>query len=810
MAAGANVVFGRVEAPGGARGFAYGSGFFSAVGPRAWVRFAAMKGRAHGIRASWTERMAAGDAIAELKMPLKGIRALWTERMAAGANVVFGRVEVPGGARGFAYGSGFFSAVGPRAWVRFAAIKGRAHGIRALWTERMAAGANVVFGRAEAPGGARGFAYGSGFFSAVGPRALPLCLAASVLLSAPLSQAHDDARVEQRRALFVTVENALKAGDRGPFRRHREALADYPLYPYLLYQDLRYRLARADDSALIGFLEAYAGETPVAERLRHQWLTLLARRGRWGRFLEYYGESVNVENKDNRCYYAHALVRAGRLDEAGDLVRSLWLVNFSQPPACDPVFRWGLGRGVIGDDLVWERLLLVWKRGETALADYLGGRLRGDARHWVSDLRRARRHPRDTALKMRGHVADSRHAGDVMVFALRRLAARDAVEAGRVWNGIKRDCEACLALRSVEKDIGLAAAGQLAPAEAYRWLSRLPPRYRDDTSRRWRVRAALRMQSWRRVLASIDDLGGEDRGLPQWRYWRARALAELGQRDEARRVWEQLAQKDGYYGYLAADRLTKPYPHELGPLEFTASEMAALNAYPAVARMRELWALERPFDANRELLALLERVDARVKLKIAVAAGRWRWPTGAIHSLSDSIADGHLLQRFPMPYRGIVEAEARRHRVPMEWIYAVMRRESAFVEQIRSPAGALGLMQLRPRTARAVAARLGLGKVSNHGILSPKLNVRLGTAYLEQLYRNSGHRLAVSLAGYNAGPTNARRWLNNAPVAEGAVWVDTIPFKETRLYVRAVLFYALVYRHRLGKPPVRLRDLTGF
>ncbi len=638
------------------------------------------------------------------------------------------------------------------------------------------------------------------------------------LFMAPVSQAREDGWIEKKRALFVEVESALKAGNRGPFKRHRETLATYPLYPYLVSRDLQGRLARVGEREMAGFLEAYGGTVPVAEKLRHRWLAQLARRGRWGRFLEHYRESVTVENKGNRCSHAFALIRSGRARQAEEQVRALWLVDFSQPPQCDLVFKWGFDQGVLTDDLVWDRALLAWGRGRVGLTDYLGGKLKGDARRWFNSLKQARYHPERTALEMRRQMGASPYAGDVMTFALRRLIRKDIAGAGAVWSRIKRGCGACLGLRTVEKEIGIAAARRLMPAEAYRWLSQLPPEYRDDESRYWRIRAALRMQAWKRVLASIDDLQGGGRSFFQWRYWRAHALSSLGRRDEAHQIWGRLSQQDDYYGYLSADRLGKSYSHSWVPLEFTEAEMAALDAYPAVARIRELLILDRPFDASRELLVLLEYLGARTKLKLAVAAGRWQWPIGAIRSIASSREGGgaddtvslHFLQRFPTPYREIIEAESRRNEVPVEWIYGVMRRESAFVERIKSPAGALGLMQLRLSTAQAVASRLGLGKVSSRRVLLPKINVRLGAAYIRQLYRKSGGNFAVSLAGYNAGPTNARRWLKNAPVDDAAVWIDTIPIDETRLYVRAVLFYALVYRHRLGKPQMRLRELIKF
>ena len=623
-------------------------------------------------------------------------------------------------------------------------------------------------------------------------------------VAAPV-EAREDAKAQ--RVLFVKVESALKVGNRGLLKRHRAELQNYPLYPYLVRQDLHRRLANVKEDELIGFLNTYGGSVPVAEKLRHRWLKQLARRGRWNSFVDHYQESATVENKDNRCRYASALIHAQRRPQAEEWVKSLWLVDFSQPPQCDFAFKWGFEQGVLTDDLVWDRLLLVWAKGKARLTDYLGGRLSPDVRRWFVLLKQARYHPERTALKVRQHLAAAPYARDIMLFSLRRLLAKDVNKAGKVWEKIRRNCGVCDQLRVIEKEIGIKAAKRLMPTAAYHWLSQLPVELRDNEVRYWRIRAALREQKWERVIVSIDELTPQQRAFPQWQYWRAYALAALGQRKQARDSWRQLAKHDHYYGYLAADHVNAHYAHNFESLEFSDAEMASLDAYPAVARMRELIALKRPFDASRELLLLLDDLDAQTKLKLAAAATRWRWPIGAIRSIASSATTRHLRERFPMPYRSLIEDESRRSNVPMEWIYGIMRRESAFVERIRSPAGALGLMQLRPGTAQAVSSQLGMGKMTHRSILSPQTNVRLGTDYIKKLFRRNNRNLVFGLAGYNAGPTNVRRWMSKAPVADLAVWVDTIPFDETRLYVRAVLFYMLAYRHRLNKPSIRMKDL---
>ena len=621
------------------------------------------------------------------------------------------------------------------------------------------------------------------------------------------AKALESDELKKERSLFVDVETAVKAGNRKPFKRHQAALKNYALYPYMVYLDLRNRLSYISDRKIVEFLENYGGHVPVAEKLRHQWLEKLARHSQWSRFLRHYREPILVISKNNKCNYARALIHTGKVQQAQELMKSLWLVGFSQPTQCDFVFKWGFDQRLIGDDLVWERALLVWKHGREGLMNYLGSKLKGDARRWFKHLKQARSHPEREALKMSRQFGSSSYTSDVMQFALHRLIRKDVVKSGEVWGKIKRICRACRSLKSIEKEIGVAAAKSLMPVEASHRLSNLLADDHDKESRYWRIRIALRVQKWDQVLASIDALQEDERALPQWNYWRAHALAALGDHNKAHLIWEKLSQKDNYYGYLSADKLRKAYPYEMQSIEFSANDMTAFEAYPAVGRIRELLIFGRLIDASRELSFLLERLSTRGKLKLAFMAHQWQWPIGAIRSISSSGVNQHLVELFPMLYQSIVEAESRRSKVPAERIYAIMRRESAFVKDIKSPAGALGLMQLLPNTAQDIAMRLGIGKVSTYKILSPQNNVRLGTAYIKRLSHKNNGNFAASLAGYNAGPVNARRWLKNAPVTDDAIWIDTIPFDETRLYVRAVLFYTIAYRHLLGKSPIRLREL---
>jgi len=243
------------------------------------------------------------------------------------------------------------------------------------------------------------------------------------------------------------------------------------------------------------------------------------------------------------------------------------------------------------------------------------------------------------------------------------------------------------------------------------------------------------------------------------------------------------------------------------PRALSAGELAGFERVPAVRRAHEFFRLRRPLDARRELNYLLDGLGAPARMKLALLCRDGGWAAGTVQALAHDDFTGELMLRFPAPWRELVAAEARRAGVPEHWLYGIMRRESAFLPQVRSPVGALGLMQLMPRTARIVARKLRLRKPSRRRLLEPALNIRLGAAYLKHLHNLTGGRLVPALASYNAGYTRAKRWLATAPVHAPDVWVDTIPFDETRLYVRAVLFYMAVYQHKIEGRVTRLASL---
>ena len=612
---------------------------------------------------------------------------------------------------------------------------------------------------------------------------------------------------DEQRQLFSKIERSLKAGRRTHFIAKRNQIKDYALYPYLQFYEYKSRLKSIKEGEIISFLNKY-GLVPVVSRLRQEWLAVLAKRGDWAVFVRHYQASSLYPSKKLACQYGKALIRTDQREQAEAVLKALWLVKYSQPPQCDSIFNWGFKHHLISDDWVWQRLLLVIDKN-LGLARYLGERLSSDNRRWYRQLLAARKKPLTVAQGIvRKNISSSKFARDIAVYAVKRQARRDLDKAIKLWGRLDKAYTQPEHKYVLQHELGLIAAKNMHLDFAYNSLSQIPSEHHTSESRQWLIRVAMRAQRWDRVMQSLPLLNTEETAEPRWQYWRARALWETNQRDEAIAIWRELAQHPGYFSYLAADQINESYKLQTSPITIPQQPLGNSDSQSAIARMGELIKLKRFVDARREFFIASDYFGMDDFLQLAVLAEQWAWSDGAIRAIAKSGFSGDTQVRFPMPYRTVVKREAAHYRaIPEEWVYGVIRRESAFMDKAKSPVGALGLMQLMPRTARQMISRLKLKRSSSAHILRPSVNVKLGVAYLNRLYRQYGGRLPYMLAAYNAGGTAVARWRKRKPTSDATVWIETIPFKETRNYVPAVLYYITVYTHRLGKTPQKLKTL---
>lgn len=621
---------------------------------------------------------------------------------------------------------------------------------------------------------------------------LALALVAGAGAGAPAGravfEAHWDEALEGRWTLTAEDERALE---------------DYPLAPDLRAAWYSARLADVDHAELERFMAGNDGLPPI-RRLRYRYALHLATARDWGAYARLYAahyEGAGIAALD--CLHLRSrLARKGKSQDRTtvELARRLWRVPASQHRYCDAPFELLLADGTLGARERRERLSAAIEARNFSLAAYVADMIGPGAQRAVTRWRRMQRDARSVlAAGARGFSAEQ------VDYGLRRLALREPLVAGEYWQALKSGAglEADDAA-ALERHIALATAQDYHP-EARALLAALPDAVADTRAIEWRARAAMRAGDWADVVRTIARMPAADQASERWRYWEAVALVELGQADAGRGLLEALARERSYHGFLAADRLGRTYHLGDAPIEPGEAAIMAIAGRADVRRAVELDAVGQRTRAQYEWQLAVRRLDDDALPAAAAFAHSRGWHAAAIRLLADLEAWDDLARRYPLPHADAVTAAANGAGIAPSWALAIARSESLFDPDARSGAGAVGLMQLMPGTARRVAkraARPWQGKASLH---DPAENIALGTHYLGELAAEFEHP-ALATAAYNAGPERIPRWLPADGPMPADLWIETIAYDETRGYVQRVLAAEVVYRHRLGLAPARLAE----
>ncbi|MBN2886380.1 MAG: transglycosylase SLT domain-containing protein [Chromatiaceae bacterium] len=599
---------------------------------------------------------------------------------------------------------------------------------------------------------------------------------------------------------FLAAERALERGDRVTFERLLAELDDHPLRPYLVFADLTRDLARTSDAAIERFL-AEQGGSQLAGRLRRAYLERLAKAGRWADYARLYRDDGDIER---RCLYGRALLETGARARALEGVEPLWLTGQSRPAACDALFAAWRTSGGLTPRLIWARIRLALEAGEPGLARYLGRLLPEREQLWRARWMQLDAKPEQA---LTAGWWDEPHAerAALLAHAIARLATREPDQAQRL---LERH-GALLAEDAAASDRAHAALGvaltERGSVDGLRLWNVMRVHADNLDAQERRLRAAVGLGAWSWVVRWVEAMppGGEK--TDRWRYWQGRAEEALGQHEAAVATFRRAAEARSLWGFLAAERVGRPYRLDQAPTPADPVRVRALRASPAFQRILALRSLGRLVEMRREWQVLTADLGRADLLAAARLADEFGWHDRAILTLARTDFWDDLALRFPLEHRAQVEAEAARHGLAPEWIFAVIRQESLFTPDIASHAGAVGLMQLLPETARALARARGEPEPSTLDLIEPTPNIALGSAYLARLSERFDH-VALATAAYNAGPGRVARWRPERAQAAD-LWILSIPFAETRAYVERVLAYRLIYAARLGRPVPRLSEL---
>lgn len=603
-----------------------------------------------------------------------------------------------------------------------------------------------------------------------------------------------DAAVRQAQQAFA----ARKPADLE--RAARAVPADHVLSSYVEFWRLTLA-ARSEDARITDFLARYPGSR-LAEALRADWLKSLGAREAWPLYLAEYPRLQKPELA-HQCYVYRAEWAHGNRSHQRDAV-ALWFNGRDLPGACTPLFERLIEAGLIRQEDAWRRLRLALEAGNLGVARVAANILADAQRPAAALLDQA---GRDAAGLLNAGKLDLGRRGDreIALYALDQLAKSSSGEAEQALHKLAPQFSP-EDLRTGWARLATSAARRHEPV-ALAWFEQAGTVAVSDFQREWWVRAALRAGDWPAVQRAIASMSDAARERPEWRYWHARALQAADQRGAATPIFLELSRELHYYGQLAQE--------ELGPVlrapasnKRASDEVAVVARQPGIARARALFALGLRNEAGLEWNWAIQGFSDAQLLAAAELARTMEWYDRAINT-AERTRELHDFQlRFLAPYRELAQKAARENQIDEAWVFGLMRQESRFVNVARSSVGASGLMQIMPATARWIARRLGVKRFHPNQMQDPAKNIQFGAYYLKHVQTSLDGSPVLATAAYNAGPGRAQRWRDTRPM-EAAVYIESIPFAETRDYVKRVMSNAMYYAARFGQPSELLKDRLG-
>jgi len=596
--------------------------------------------------------------------------------------------------------------------------------------------------------------------------------------------------------------DAYRAGDPVKFAKHAARLDGHLLEPWLDYWRLSMRLEDASNREVREFFAKHPNDY-VTERLRSDWLRVLGKRADWPEF-ERQSPLYTRDDLEVACYRWIARLEKGDDNALADSM-AMWLEPTELPDGCQRLSVTLSARGKLSVTDVWRRVRVLFEHGQITAAKTTLGLLPKKEAPDERMLAEAARQPK-RMLERLPQVLETRAAREVAVLAAVRYARADAAGAARALDGALGERFSQSELRYLWGLVGYEAARE-HNERALEWYARADATQLEDRHLAWRTRAALRAGQWKVVRESIDRMTPANANHPAWIYWYGRALAAQGEETGSRAFYLRIAGQSDFYGLLANEELgyLVALPQETHvPSE---REVAAAAAEPGLARALELIRLGIRVEGVREWLFAIRSFDDQKLIAAAELARRAGAYDRAIHTADRTSRVHNFALRYPVPYHDVFREYAKSHGVDEAWVLGLVRQESRFNTDARSSAGAAGLMQVMPGTARYVASRLGLRNYRARNVTDIETNVTLGTGYMRMVMDQLGHPVLAS-AAYNAGPSRARRWRDTRAL-EGAIYVESIPFAETRDYVRKVMANAVMYSAVLNQKPVPLKTRLG-
>ncbi len=611
-----------------------------------------------------------------------------------------------------------------------------------------------------------------------------------ILLSAFTAKASTPQELSEIRETFLKAEHEARYGTKSSYLSQALKIKDYPLAPYAEAVYLQRKLSLGNKRRIKRLLQQYP-DAPFSHRLRKSWLSYLAKRQLRQAFLEEY---VDTGDAKLACLNLTWQLQNGAGKYAVlEKVEELWLAPYSQPKECNYIFDVWKKDGNLTSHVALKRIELAAKAKNYRLLPYLNKFVDKSNKHLSKLWKKAVSRPANIA-KTSFFKNYDRNELKVFLYAINKLVFVAPEKVEHLWQQVAHRFPVTQEQDiTTRKKIAIAFAVS-SHEDGLDWLLRVPEEVVDESVKQWRLAYSLKHGEWQDTLNIVNTLPEHMQADESILYWKARALEQLGDTGWSQRAFNELSERRDYYGFLAADKVGLQGNLRHVPLSITDSEFANVGKNEALQRAYELFKLERFTAARKEWNLLSRSLTDREKLAAAKLAHNWGWYDRPIFTLAEVGYLNDVNLRFPLAHKSLLLNSAQKNKLDPAHVFAITRRESSFMHDAYSSAGAAGLMQIKPSTASYMAKR----KVKRGQLFKPEQNAKFATNYLAYLIEKSKGNPIVATAAYNAGFAKVKRWLPKENMPADA-WIETIPYKETRNYVKAVTAYTEVYQQLLER-----------
>ena len=600
---------------------------------------------------------------------------------------------------------------------------------------------------------------------------------------------------------FIALREAALRGDMGEAGRISARLSDYPLQSYIEYYRLYPRLASAPEGEVRSFLSKHEG-TAIGDRLRNDWLLLIGRARDWRLFDEQYPQFVLNDDTQLKCYALSSKMAKG--ENVAKAAQDLLVQPKAYGEACVDLIGRLQRDKQFSDADVWKQIRLSVEFGVPGTARRIAAFTDVSEKQLVQAIDK----PNVTIDQA---ASGSKAARELLIIAIGRIARTDVERAVKALERIQARLSG-EELATAWAQLALPASLSLSKDAAVYWRKSWGA-YLSQEGYQWRARAALREADWPMVAKAIESMPPDLQKDPAWVYWRGRAQLAAGAAEDAHKYFQLIAGQHNFYGILAMEELglkVSPLPRPQPP---KADEIAEASNNAGLRHALKFFDMELRFEGNREWNWQLRKMNERQLLAAAEFARRNEVLDRMVTTADRTKVELDLTQRYPTPYDDIMQTATRPIGLDKAWVYGLIRQESRFIRSARSHVGASGLMQIMPGTATYVARKIGMSGFTLSSLNDIKTNITLGTQYLNMVLSNLGGSQTLATAAYNAGPGRPRQWRStlSKPV-EGAIFAETIPFTETRVYVKNVManttWYAAMFENKPQSMKIRLGTVT--